>query len=263
MRVGSVVKKKGAAGAVGFTITELLVVMAIIGVLAAIVFPVIIKTQESAKVTECLSNMRQLATGLSIYLGDFSDRYPAAVGWGSPSYWAQPEQGSQKTIQELLSPYVRNGMHLEKDGLYHRSGVFGCPSDIGMPGDKSVNGVPPNQTIWKYAGCSYEYYASDQVNWQSYDLIEPWTGLSPQIEGSKGLQRVGAPLGNISNQTRKAVLGDTWYWHMGDRVPDGGLAYRNTLFADGHAARVTGTDHEDARLQPIKPWHDFREVPGK
>jgi len=262
MRVGSVGKRKG--GAVGFTITELLVVMAIIGVLAAIVFPVVIKTKESARTTECLSNMRQLGLGLTIYLDENSDRFPSAVPWGSPSYWAQSEQGSQKTIQELLVPYVHNGMHPEKDGLYTKPGVFGCPSDVGVPTDKPVNGVPPNEPIWKHTGCSYEYYAANQVDWQVVNTEQSvsWTGLSPEVMSSPHrAKRIGAPLNSIRIQTRKAVLGDMWYWHMGDQVPDGRLAYRNTLFADGHAARVNGVDHEDARLQQLRPWHTLSEVP--
>jgi len=263
MRVGSVGNRRGgAAGVAGFTITELLVVMAIIGVLAAIVFPVVIKTKESARTTECLSNMRQLGTGLSLYLGNYSDRFPSAVPWGSKIYWKQPYQGSQKTIQELLYPYVRNGMHLEKDGLYTRPGVFGCPSDVGVPTGKPVNCVPPNQPIWKYTGCSYEYYAANQVDWQIKDTERPkdWTGLSPEVVSSHGVKRIGAPFNSILSTTRKAVMGDTWYWHMGDQVPDGRLAYRNTLFADGHAARVNGVDHEDARLQQLKHWHNLSEV---
>lgn len=264
MRVGNVGKRRGgAAGVAGFTITELLVVMAIIGVLAAIVFPVVIKTKESARTTECLSNMRQLGLGLLVYLDENDARFPSAVPWGSPGYWAQPEQGSQKTVQELLIPYVPNGMHLGKDGLYTKPGVFCCPSDVGVPTGKPVNGVPPNEPIWKYTGCSYEYYAANQVDWQVEDFEQPkdWTGLSPEVMSSHRVKRIGAPLNSIRSQTRKAVLGDAYYWHMGDQVPDGRLAYRNTLFADGHAARVNGVDHEDARLQPLTPWHHLSEVP--
>jgi prepilin-type N-terminal cleavage/methylation domain-containing protein/prepilin-type processing-associated H-X9-DG protein len=269
MRVESVGKKrKGVAAAAGFTITELLVVMAIIGVLAAIVFPVIIKSKESAKVAQCISNLKQLGGGLLLYIGDYDYRLPTAVSGGAPSYWSKPENGSQKTIQELLYKYVRNGMHPIGGGLYASPGVFYCPSDVGMPGKEYVNGVPPNKPIWRYTGCSYEYYASNQVDWTDYDPDKPgalqamsWTGLSPEVVRGGKLRRIGAPLNSIFSTTRKAVMGDTWYWHMGDQVPDGRLAYRNTLFADGHAARVNGTDHEEARLQRLSPWHTLSEVP--
>lgn len=282
MRVGSVGAKTRAPGGAGFTIIELLVVMVIIGILAAIVFPVVLKAKETARIGECLSNLRQLGTGLTLYIDSYDARFPAAAAWGSPDYWRQTRYGSQKTIQELLKPYVRNGMDtqkVDKDGrrLYGISSVFVCPSDVGVPGKRWVNGCPPNVPISRYAGCSYEYYASNQVDWQTYDPKRPgsrqlksWTGLSPEVNVSDGYQRIGAPLAKIMCPTRKAVLGDMWYWHMGDKAPDyhaddsaleGRLAYRNTLFADGHAQRVTGQDHEQARLQPLSRWHDMYEVP--
>jgi len=267
MRVGSVGNRRESAASAGFTLVELLVVVGIIGVLAAIMFPVIMKAKESAKTTQCLSNMKQLGSGLTVYLDEYTSRFPAAASWGSPSYWAEPQHGSQKTIQELLNRYVRNGMRLGGDGLYEKPGVFGCPSDFGVPGDGPINGVPPDKPIWKYAGCSYEYYAGNQVDWVYYDSnrsrrtqIKAWTALAPEISGAAGIERIGAPLTHVVSQTRKAVLGDTWCWHMGDQIPDGRLAYRNTLFADGHADRVSGTYHEEARLQPLRPWHTLTEV---
>lgn len=268
MRVGSAVKRNPkTAGAVGFTIVELLVVMAIIGVLAAIMFPVVIKSKEGAKISQCLSNLRQLHGGLSQYLNDYNERFPSAVSWGSPRYWHDASNGSEKTIQELLSRYVRNGMQTVDGKTYSKPGVFYCPSDVGVRSRGDLHGVPANQPIWKYTGCSYEYYASNQVDWETYNPDQPesttirsWTGLSPEVDGVGGTRRIGAPLSSIPYTSRKAVMGDIWYWHMGDQVPDGRLAYRNTLFADGHAARVNGAHHEDARLQPLRPWHRMYEV---
>lgn len=262
MRVGSYGKcREKADNTAGFTITELLVVMAIIGVLAAIMFPVVIKAKEGARTSECLANMKQLGSGLCMYLDDHSCRFPTAAPWGSPAYWAKSENGSQKTIQELLRPYVHNGMLMDSAGKYPRQSVFCCPSDTGMPVGESMYGVPARKCVWQSAGCSYEYYACDQVDWQSPTKdVAKWTALSPEVDANGHIERIGAPLASIVNTTRKAVMGDLWYWHMGDRVPDGRLAYRNTLFADGHAQRVTGTAHEDARLVPLERWHSYSEV---
>jgi len=58
----------------GFTLIELLVVIAIIAILAAILFPVFAAAREKARQTTCLSNMRQLGIGLTMYIEDWNDR---------------------------------------------------------------------------------------------------------------------------------------------------------------------------------------------
>ena len=257
MFVGSVENRNRVSrGRVGFTLVELLVSMTIIAVLAAITFPMFAKAKEAARTSECLSNMREIGAALHMYLDEYDARFPAAVPWGSPSYWAKPENGNQSTIQELLNAYVRNGMIADESGMYTRPGVFACPSDTGIPLNdfKTLCGVPVGKTVWTYTGCSYEYYASDQEDWLDWGNRKPvpWTALSPEIEPGK---RTGAPLSAIMYSTKKAVMGDVWFWHMGDQVLDGRLGYRNTLFADGHAERVKGIYHLEARLQQLQRWH--------
>ena len=51
----------------GFTLIELLVVIAIIAILAAILFPVFVRTRQAAKSSACLSNQHQLSAAFILY----------------------------------------------------------------------------------------------------------------------------------------------------------------------------------------------------
>ena len=59
-----------------FTLVELLVVIAIISILMSILFPVFARARESARMTMCSSNMRQLGMAMSMYSGDHDGALP-------------------------------------------------------------------------------------------------------------------------------------------------------------------------------------------
>ena len=84
----------------GFTLIELLVVIAIIAILAAILFPVFAKAREGARQSSCLSNLKQWGSAVQMYVQDYDETLPPAIGEGSP--------GTLVTVFELLAPYVRN-----------------------------------------------------------------------------------------------------------------------------------------------------------
>ncbi len=112
----------------GFTLIELLVVIAIIGILASMVFPVFARARESARKAVCLSNVKNIALAIQMYLADNNDvlfpaehrqevhNYFEAYGgpdcWSNRGYFANP----YLRVPVILDEYVKN-----RD-------VWNCPS---------------------------------------------------------------------------------------------------------------------------------------
>ncbi len=67
----------------GFTLVELLTVIAIIGVLIALLIPAIQAARESSRRTRCTNNLKQLGVGLSSY-ESANARFPAGQRWSAP-----------------------------------------------------------------------------------------------------------------------------------------------------------------------------------
>ena len=77
--------KKPATTSCGFTLVELLVVIAIIAILAALLLPALKQARERAKAVACVSQVRQMGIALLLYAGDHGGRLiPGANPTQSP-----------------------------------------------------------------------------------------------------------------------------------------------------------------------------------
>jgi len=65
-----------------FTLIEMLVVMAIIGILAGLLLPALAAARRQARETECVNNLRQIACGIAMYHGSYD--YPPVDSFITP-----------------------------------------------------------------------------------------------------------------------------------------------------------------------------------
>src|SRR5437660_826845 len=98
-----------------FTLIELLVVIAIIAILAAILFPVFAQAREKARSISCVSNEKQLATGILMYNQDYDGKMPIFWYSGETGVAPDPPFLNDPTIKatiigwnESIQPYIKN-----------------------------------------------------------------------------------------------------------------------------------------------------------
>jgi len=121
----------------GFTLIELLVVIAIIGILAAMVFPVFARARESARKAVCLSNVKNIALAIQMYMADNNDCFwPTEhrqevidffnTSPGHAGDWKGPDSGDCHVGTMHANPYLREPVIL--DEYVKNRDVYRCPS---------------------------------------------------------------------------------------------------------------------------------------
>ncbi len=132
----------------GFSLLQLLLVVVLIGVLAALVLPVLGKVREESRQVGCVSNLRQMGVAFQAYAIEHNNRFPVVYEG------ADADASVRATWMAKLGPYL--GLKKEDMGNppYARAvGIFICPAFPAAETAKRNVGYRysyPITTVWKY-----------------------------------------------------------------------------------------------------------------
>jgi prepilin-type N-terminal cleavage/methylation domain-containing protein len=167
-----------------FTLIELLVVIAIIAILAAILFPVFVKAKVAAKKTTTISNQKQIALGIMMYIADYDDVWPR-----------NDDCAPGTALNNVLNsnPFNPTGVGCTTGAFYYRMNHFSWQKWI-MPYVKNVEifETPLRQ--------------KESVNWNTHGQIVFGLMLNTAITGS--LDTYNRPP-TFNRQWRNSWLGDS------------------------------------------------------
>lgn len=240
-----------------FTLIELLVVVAIIAVLAAILFPVFARARENARRASCLSNLKQLGLATMMYVQDYDEAFPNNV-ISIPTSTPTSEYPGGKWFNgslfwpQLLYPYHKSTQ------------VFACPSGlIDRVNEPRIGHYGANQNLMRDEGYvspklsvitspSTTILAGDMGQYRIYVSSSSVNDVTNPVGASRYLPGIGAVLGinDVPGTTKisASLLGD---FQNGRHF--GGA---NIAFADGHVKWLsTKTLYDDANKPNQGMWN--------
>jgi prepilin-type N-terminal cleavage/methylation domain-containing protein/prepilin-type processing-associated H-X9-DG protein len=235
----------------GFSLIELLTVIAILSVLAGILLPVLWRSREAGRATVCLSNIRQLGFAIHLYAQDWDDTFPMsrAPDAAHPPTGCQvppgggnaPESGlwgSSVDWRRLILPYVKT------------PAVYLCPSNgyaWSETGYSATTGVGGDETN-SYYPASDRIPSSYALNGSFFHEAVPPCWYGETVVRPRRLTEIDQPSRLVELLESRASYPDlgTWAWSgivgfglggfVGSVQTHNGAT--NLLFADLHTARM-------------------------
>lgn len=186
----------------GFTLVELLAVVSILSLLAALLFPVFADAKRGAYRASCQSNLHQIGLAFTLYAGDSDDQCPYAIDAHSRANpeFVPPPHGPVDAIPDMVAvllPYAGNSAQ-----------VFHCPSDTApyaAYAEEEVVGSFPN----------YFAYARSSYGFTNDAFDRPLTSVT-------------------SNPKLRICMDALWKWHSEYEDPSAFTDAVNSLYGDGH-----------------------------
>jgi len=204
----------------GFTLVELLVVVAVIAVLAAILLPVFAQAREKARQASCLSNERQLGAALQLYAQDHDERWPSH---DSSNFQTHSPDGMAGLVVDDWSAAPAASWAGSLEPYVKGRGVLVCPSNRGWsPGSDPAR--PP--VTYAYNGFASGRAAGTEPDAALIVLLWDYAKKTSWATADPG-GAVGIWQGSWVNPTMAPPHSASGY-----------EGFSNAVYADGHVKAV-------------------------
>ncbi|MDR1280321.1 MAG: prepilin-type N-terminal cleavage/methylation domain-containing protein [Opitutaceae bacterium] len=196
-----------------FTLVELLTVIVIIGILAAILIPVTVRVRKSARTAKCVATIRQYSIATQLYINENNGKFPQTAWTSNGNY------GHYHLIQYFNAP-VKGGNRITMFSCSEDGWLYGLNAFISERPASSITN-PSRQILATCSGSGW-LDTSAIAGWQNYlkKIPKPHSGKISvlTISGSVSLRKVSTLLyADARRDTPDYVTSDeTTYFLNGD-----------------------------------------------
>ena len=202
-----------------FTLIEMLVVLAIIGVLAALLLPALSSAREQGRRAACLNNLGQIGKALTIYANNNNGYLPSHADYGWPATEMETPEGDTITNysgHQGVSRHMVVGYGAETSGTLSADSLNFMPVGLGFLTVTGYMGEPRILDCPSMKGQTSTYYGASKYTYDS----NVWKMLGGKAGPNQLLYGDGTQLAHVAvvtgSTTVTAVLSS--------------YAYRNTPF---------------------------------
>jgi prepilin-type N-terminal cleavage/methylation domain-containing protein/prepilin-type processing-associated H-X9-DG protein len=220
------------APAASFTLLELLVVVAIIGLLMAILLPTLGRARSQARQAKCAAQLREYGVGFQYYLSEFHDVFPAA------DYGVKQNTIQTPTWYQLIESYWLGGR---------------IPAEPRSPEDPFCLGRCP-ELFGAHSNNSFEWEWNNSWNGFGYGYNRFWLGWNRFGFGlCRPEQTFWRRLSTVARPAECVLIGDSGARLLGQHQQVGPVTHYLGWFTIARRGAGFDTRHGAVHQEPTVP----------